>query len=226
MPPRPPLTTLVIHTWKEHGKPKPFSNQRSSAEAAKERITRSISHEAHLAQRLNDEDRPQNCSCIKVRSVSYEDGLTTKNNLVPRGTLSIQCEGVKGSCAAAKNSWNSKVSCMNVKKPGFVDFSPVRVGCLPTIPELESLSSPAPLGVNASQLSPKTLRGSSQQSFEKKRGKVKLRSFGYSKANMERDHFQSKELVSLLERSCSFDADLSTIAEKGLELRSGISPNL
>lgn len=50
MPPRPPLTSLVIHTWKEHGKPRPLSNEEKSETSARARISRSISIDAALLQ--------------------------------------------------------------------------------------------------------------------------------------------------------------------------------
>lgn len=86
MPPRPPLTTLVIHTWKEHGKPRPFATEELSENSARARIARSISIDAALsAQKIagtSDEDglpasfpnKPHLCGHLS-RSSTFEDGL-------------------------------------------------------------------------------------------------------------------------------------------------------
>lgn len=61
MPPRPPLTTLLIHTWKEHGKPRPHPPEETCEPSARARISRSISIDAHLTphhHRADDPPRP------------------------------------------------------------------------------------------------------------------------------------------------------------------------
>lgn len=91
MPPRPPLTTLALHTWKEHGKPRPLSNHDSSEKSNRKRISQSISQDSYLDALLHPErslsTKPLNRPGV-IRSVSVEDSLL-------RQQVFRQVEGLK-----------------------------------------------------------------------------------------------------------------------------------
>lgn len=107
MPPRPPLTSLAIHAWKEHGKPRPLSNHDEAEESARARISRSISIEAQLAANrgeaaihsASDDDL---FPCANARSFSrsstFDDNLSSQlaaPSLLP--AASAACESATRS---------------------------------------------------------------------------------------------------------------------------------
>lgn len=113
MPPRPPLTTLVIHTWKEHGKPRPLSNEEKSEASARGRISRSISIDAALlAQKAayqSDEDvfpaslsHKQHLRGHISRSSTFDDSLAIpvqQTVTAAARTEVAACEAMARSCS-------------------------------------------------------------------------------------------------------------------------------
>lgn len=78
MPPRPPLTSLVLHTWKEHGKPRPLTNEETSEASVRARISRSMSVEANLIVNttpLDEAGFPTNAWPHISRSSTLDEGI-------------------------------------------------------------------------------------------------------------------------------------------------------
>lgn len=100
MPPRPPLTTLVIHTWKEHGKPRPFSNEETSEASARARVSRSISIDAQLSSNSipsDDESLPVHFRNQVSRSSTFDDGLSVHAVLAASRPDFLACHNMSRS---------------------------------------------------------------------------------------------------------------------------------
>lgn len=217
MPPRPPLTSLVIHTWKEHGKPRPLSNQDVSVASVRARISRSISHEAQLAAiRKGEEDvAPCNHREAVIRSKSVEEGLIaelrTKNI-----TLSAVCSPVlctplqsddEGTCSDS-GSWAGSHE----------------VTVLPTIPDdcaLEGLSlHKTGIVVGRTERFGKPPRLEAVRRLKLRQRRLRARTHANGTV------FESSFLDGgRIAQSSSYDAGLSAIARNGV-VQCGVSPNV